>query len=355
MPSRWTEQLAEGRSRNAERQSGRGSQLLHEVKNTQLVDMDQTKPDVVGSVERTGSDFQKRLLENPMDHLNKNPRAFAETCRTLYTQYGANFEFSVLLLLDDPLHYDAKKSLRVEHSQKQARQYFGKARPVRMDKDGLSLYSLQIQVVGARVSDLIKDDLTGRSLAASVASREIVRNRTRSGLGGECEGSQITGIKDLGHLAPVLTVMDEMISGQNRGVLNAVSQASGKKPQTITELAHTHGLDKKIASFVSQKFMSQSTALNPLNESESGEDTFIVHPHLTDPVIIIPMWDELNNPQGEKNNLNANAQDDAILASIALGVLTTFGVEGMDRVTMQIISSNNGNKVPLQILKEINR
>lgn len=351
--SRWTEQLAEGRSATVERQSGKGAHLITEAPNTGLVDMDPTKPDVLGSVERTGIDFQQRLLQNPMDHLNKNPQEFATNCRTLYTEYGAGFEFSVLLLVDDPLHFDARRSLRVEQSQKQARQYFGKARPIKIDRDNRSLYTLQIQVVGARVSDLIKDDLTGVSLAASVASREVVRGKARNGLGGECEGSQIAGMSDMSHLTPVLTVADEISSGENRGILSVVSSATGRTPQTIAELAHTHGLEKKVAGSVGQTLMQKSTTLNPLTESSSGEDTFVVHPHLTDQVIIIPLWDEL---RGQSEQAGSVQKAEATLASLALGVLATFGVEGVNQISTQIVeSSNRGNNVPLRNMRDIHR
>lgn len=353
MPSRWTEQLAQSRSASAERQSGKGARLITEAANTGLVDIDPTKPDVLGSVQRTGADFQQRLLQNPMDHLNKNPQEFATNCRKLYTQYGANFEFSVLLLVDDPLHFDARRSLRVEQSQKQARQYFGKAKPIRIDRDNQSLYTLQIQVVGARVSDLIKDDLAGMSLAASVSSRELVRGKARSGLGGECEGSQISGMSDMSHLTPVLTVADEISSGENRGILTVVSSATGRTPQTIAELAHTHGLEKKVAGSVGQILMQKSTTLNPLTESSTGEDIFVVHPHLTDQVIIIPLWDELSE-QGQQRESKQTAE--ATLASIALGVLATFGVEGVNQISTQIVeSSNRGNNVPLRSMSGIHR
>lgn len=353
MSSRWTEQLAQDRSAFAEHQSGKGARLITEAPNTGLVDMDPTKPDVLGSVERTGADFQQRLLQNPMDHLNKSPRDFANNCRTLYTQYGANFEFSVLLLVDDPLHFDARTSLRVEQSQKQARQYFGKARPIRIERDNQALYTLQIQVVGARVSDLIKDDLAGMSLAASVSSRGLVRGRAQAGLAGKCEGSQISGMSDMSHLTPVLTVADEISSGENRGILTLVSSATGKTPQTIAELAHTHGLEKKVAGAVGQTMMQKSTTLNPIAESSTGEDIFVVHPHLTDQVVIIPLWDELSE-QGQQREPKQVAE--AALASIALGVLATFGVEGVNQISTQIVaSSNRGNNVPLTSMREINR
>lgn len=351
--SRWTEQLAEGRSEKVNAQTVRGAKLITRAPETGLVEMDTTKPDVLGSVESTGLDFQSRLLANPMDHLNRNPKEFAVNCRRLYTEYGRDFVFSVLLLAEDPLHFDAKRSLRVEKNQKQPRQYFGKARPIKIDSNNGSLYTLQIQVVGARVSDLVKDDLTGISLAASVASRDIVRQNAQDGLGGACAGSQIAGITDIHHLAPVLTVADEISAGEKRGILSVVASATGLTPQTIAELAHTHGLEKQVARSVGGIFLAKSTTMNPITQGINGEDTFVVHPNLTDHVVIIPLWDEL---RGDNAQLGPEQAARAMLASVALGVLATFQEEGVNQIATNIIdASNRGNTVPLQTLREIPR
>ncbi len=354
----WTEQVAEKRAVTAENNSSQGSNLLHEAHNTGLVDMDQTKPDVTKSVVRTGQDFQQRLKENPMAHLNSTPGEFAKTCRQLYTEdenAQPNRRFSVLLLVADPLHFDARRSLRVGSSEKQAQQYFGKARAIRKNLGGNQyIYTLEIQVVGARVSDLLKDNLQGLSLAASVSARDIIQTATTAGLGGACAGVIIKGISDVSHLSTVLTAADELSSGQDRGILQLVTRATGQQPISVAELAHSHGLKKPQAGLLGEQLIKRSTALNPLTESQTAEDTFIVHPQLTQEFVIIPFWDELS--PSENKSTPAVDLTDATLASIALGSLATFGVAGMNQITTQVIKpSNKGNHVSVSAMKQLKR
>lgn len=352
----WTEQVAENKAKSAQIQTAKGAHLLPEAHNTGLVDIDPSAPDVTGSVIRTGSELQRRLKENPMSHVNSSPQEFASFCRSLFTE-NKNSEatryFSVLLLAADPLHFDARRSIRVSNSEKQAQQYFGKARPVRKNIGGNNfVYTLEVQVVGARVSDLLKDDLQGISLAASVSTRDVMKVLTTSGLSGVCAGTIIKGISDVSHLGTVLTTADELSSGKDRGILRSVSQATGRLPGTIAELAHSHGIDKPMAGALSSNFLKKSTALNPLTESETGEDTFLVHPQLTQQIVIIPFWDELS-PEQEKP---VSDDADAAVASIALGSLATFGVAGMDQITSRIIEpSNTGSAVPLSSMKQLKR
>ena len=354
----WTEQVAENRAQSAKNRSLLGSRLLGEAHNTGLVDIDPAKPDVAGSVIRTGQEFQRKLKENPMQHINTTPREFAQTCRELYTEDEngmPNRSFSVLLLVANPLHFDARRSLRVGNSEKQAQQYFGKARPVRKNVGGDNyIYTLEVQVVGAKVSDLLQDTIQGLSLAASVSSREVIQSVATAGLGGACAGAIIRGMSDISHLGTVLTAADEISSGQDRGIVRLVSKATGAQPRTVAELAHSHGVEKPQATQLGKQLITKSTALNPLTVSQTGDDIFLVHPQLTQEVVIIPFWEELR-PAGTGTDAVTDTADIA-LASIALGSLATFGVEGMNQIATQVVEpSNKGNAVPLSAMRMLKR
>lgn len=353
----WTEQIVEERAASANRNTQRGAEFLPQASNTGLVDIDPSKPDVVTAVVRTGQEFQQVLRENPMQHVNTTPKEFATFCRHNYREDAAghpNTTFSVILLVADPLHFNAARSIRVAHSEKQPQQYFGTARVIRYPvRDNQFLYTLQIRVVGARVSDLLKNDLYGLSLAASVSARKIIQHATTEGLAGACAGSVIQGISDITHLGTVLTVADELSSRQDQGILHSITQATGQQPTTIAELAHSHGLQQMQAGTLGSQLVTKSTALNPLSQSEHGADTFVVHPQLTQQVVIIPFWDELSPNRVVETKVDSAL---AVLASITLGTLATFGEQGVDQIATQfVVPSNTGRSVPLANMRTLQR
>lgn len=342
----WTESKLTHRANRVEQIAQLGSHLLKGVHNTGLVDLDPKKPDVIACVERTGSRFQERLLNNPMDHINRSPQDFVQTCRDLYTQDeqgNPTSSFSVLLLAEDPLHFDASRSLRVGQSTKQPQQFFGEATVVRRKAgEGRFVYTLKIRVIGARVNQLLRDDLQGLSLASAVTSRKTIREVATSNFQAGCSGSNIKGISDFAHLGTVLPTLDELNSGRNSGIVRSVTQATGKQPHTIADLAHIHGLKDQAATGLGKDLVNSSTALNFLQNDPRAEDIFIVDPRLTQQVVIIPFWDELRDFETEQID-----ESSVVLASVALGALTTFGESGMDQIALAVESSNRGNKVPL--------
>lgn len=356
--STWSERLVRRKSQSSEAQTQKGVKNLKHVSGTGLAEISPVQPNIVESVVATGSEFQKRLLNNPMDHLNKNPQEFAQSCQYLYENFGSDFRFSVLLLIDDPLHFDATRSLRVGQSRVQAKQFFGQAKPIKIDVSPGALYSLEIQVIGAQVSELIKDELPGLSLASVVSSRSLVQAETVKNLAGVCSGEMIQDLQDLGHVATVLTVTDEISSQEDRGILSGIKTATRRNPGTVQELAHTHGLKNDSAQALGQQLVSNSTTLNPLKADQNREDVFRVHPMLTDQVVIIPLWDELRRDPVDRNRYQPNAQqiEQAATASVAIGVLATFSPRGVEQIANTVIqASNAGVDVPLRFMKGIDR
>lgn len=351
----WTEKHVEGRAKLVVFEARKGADNLPAIHNTDLLKMDSSDegetPDPLASVESTGLSFQERIKATSMDHLNKNPKHFQSILRGLYREDETGTpttKFKVILLATDPLKFKPSVDLRAENAPKQHQQFLGEATVVKKTRVKGStveaIYTLRIQIIGAQVSELLKNDIQGLSLATAVASRETVFQKTVDGLTGGCTGSTVKNVGDINHVATVLTAADEISSGTDRGILRSVQGTSRSAIRTVSDLAHQHNLDSGGATNVGATVLRESTALNPLTSATRSEDVFIVNPNLTQPVAIIPL-----NPEV------AHDAEQAVLASVALGVLRTFGTKGTEELAQVVKKSNDDDQVAIHQLRVVRR
>lgn len=317
----------------AENRATQAALALPGLTRQSLYDTEKLPSDPMDEVSKLALSFQDSLRNNPMQHINRNPRELAAFC--LRKLQAGNEPFEVIVLAMPPQDYKPTElNARPDHYIKQ---FLALAQVVELNVgNGQKVYTLQLRVLGVNTADLLRDGNGSLALAASVATNLAARQTTRRNLTDpKCSGDKVQGLSDTAHAATVLAVASELSAAGRSSVLAQLGSAG-----TVAEVAHTHGLAADRAQNVASTIRT-TTVPSPLAADGQGRDVIIVHPTKQEfSIIPVARTEKPTDPlKGART-------------SLVLGTATSFSSHQLEQLGRVIATSNHGEKpVPVSTLR----